>query len=328
MDIVEFGTFEAGAEAFDADVCLTPEIDRFCSSALWVLPARAAFHAQSPPLVLRSSAGTALLAAGKAASLGRYLAAGEAMWGLACPLIAPTPEVLAAHFAQAMRLLAPTWDVLWIGGVLRGGRMFRSLVPALSGFAELRLGPVTKRWTATLDGGFDGWFARRSPKFRTNARRDLRKAQEAGVVITPLDAPPGMPSDPAALYARIQDIEARSWKGELGSGFVAGDMRAFYAKMLPRLIARGALRALVAQKDGVDIAFIFGGVLGGTYRGLQVSFDNRYRELALGNVMQLEMIRRLADEGLHTYDLGSDMDYKARWSEPGLETTTVIAFRR
>jgi CelD/BcsL family acetyltransferase involved in cellulose biosynthesis len=206
--------------------------------------------------------------------------------------------------------------------------MFRSLAPALGAFAELRLGPVTKRWTASLEGGFDGWFARRSPKFRTNARRDLRKAQEAGVVIAPLRGAPDEPQDAASLYARIQRVEALSWKGELGSGFVTGDMRAFYGKMLPRLIARGALRALVAQKDGADVAFIFGGVLGGTYRGLQVSFDKRYRDLALGNVMQLEMIRRLAEEGLHTYDLGSDMEYKARWSEPGLETTTLIAFKR
>lgn len=324
MDTVEFGTFEADAAAFDAQVCLTPEIDRFCSSSLWVLPARAAFHADSTPLVLASSAGTALLALGRAPSLGRYLAPCEAMWGLACPFASATPETFGPAFARAIQGNTK-WDVLWLGGIQRGGQLFRALVPALATFAELRIGPSTKRWAASLEGGFDGWLARRSSKFRTNARHARQKAAEAGLVIEAVDP---TATDAEALYARIQAIEARSWKGELGSGFVAGDMRAFYAKMLPNLMARGALRANIARLGGEDVAFIFGGVLGDTYRGLQVSFDNRFRSLALGNVMQLAMIERLAAEGLHTYDLGSDMEYKARWSEPGLETVTLIAFRR
>jgi len=37
---------------------------------------------------------------------------------------------------------------------------------------------------------------------------------------------------------------------------------------------------------------------------------------------------RLGDEGVATYDLGSEMAYKLRWAEGGLVTVTLIAIGR
>ena len=92
-----------------------------------------------------------------------------------------------------------------------------------------------------------------------------------------------------------------------------------------RLAERGDLRAFIATRDGEDIAFIFGGVRWGVFRGLQLSFDNRFRSYGLGNVMQGLMVEKLCEAGVETYDLGTDLAYKRRWSEPGLRTD-VIAF--
>lgn len=323
-------TIESLAEApasFDAAVLATADIDRFCSSSAWVVPAHAAFHAAQRPFVWRSDAGWIALSRGEAYGLGRYLAPLEAMWGLACPVVGPDPKRLARDAMQAFGESRAEWDVLWLGGLLKEGPLFRELAGRLSTMlgASLKLGPATTRWTATLRGGFDGWLSRRSAKFRANLRRALAKARASGLAFEWYDAL--TPEAASALYERILTIEATSWKGLEGSGFVGGDMRTFYRAMVPRLARAGALRAVVATKDGVDAAFVFGGVFGGTYRGLQVSFDDRYRELSLGNVMQAEMIARLAAAGVATYDLGSDMEYKARWAEPGIETVTLVAFK-
>ena len=43
MDIVEIDQLRREADAFDRDVFATPEIDRFCSSSDWILPAYAAW---------------------------------------------------------------------------------------------------------------------------------------------------------------------------------------------------------------------------------------------------------------------------------------------
>lgn len=72
---------------------------------------------------------------------------------------------------------------------------------------------------------------------------------------------------------------------------------------------------LVARREGVDLAHIFGGVAGGTYRGLQMSYRDSVRDLALGNRLQIENLRRCADEGIVTYDLGMHAPYKERWTD-------------
>ena len=129
----------------------------------------------------------------------------------------------------------------------------------------------------------------------------------------------------SALYPRILAIESRTWKSASGNGADTGSMRAFYADMLPRLAARGGLRVLLVQRDGEDLGYLHGGVVGDHFRGLQVSFDERVRDLSLGNLLQREMIARLCEEGCASYDLGTRSEYKRRWAEEGLQTITVLA---
>jgi hypothetical protein len=75
-------------------------------------------------------------------------------------------------------------------------------------------------------------------------------------------------------------------------------MRDFYARMLPRLAARGALRCVFARRDGEDVGYLCGGLAGDLFRGLQFSFDDRLRALGLGNALQLEAIEALTQEGV------------------------------
>jgi CelD/BcsL family acetyltransferase involved in cellulose biosynthesis len=105
-------------------------------------------------------------------------------------------------------------------------------------------------------------------------------------------------------------------------------MREFYARMFPRLAARGALRLLFARRGGADVGYLSGGLAGATFRGLQFSFDDALRPLGLGNVLQLEMIARLARERVTAYDLGAESEYKTRWAEQRVPTIGVLARRR
>lgn len=332
MDEVPQSELWRDPSAFDAAVAATPGVDRYCSSSAWVLPAHDAFHADARPLILRSDAGWAALGSSVSPNVGRYLAPLEAMWGLACPLVGPAPARLARAFGDAAMARRASWDTLWLSGVPVDGPLFKALA---SVFARARcrvgVGPTAHRYVASLEGGFDGWLGRRSARFRANLRRALRRAEAEGVRFEPLSprgVGPAGGADAAALYARILAIEARSWKGLSEVGITTGAMRAFYAAALERLVPRGGLRGVIASRDGVDVGFVFGGVFGDTYRGLQVSFDERQRDLSLGNVMQATMIARLCDEGVAVYDLGSEIAYKARWGELGIPTVALVVFNR
>lgn len=315
------------AAAYDEAVARTRDIDLFCSSSHWIAPAHAAFHATCATRIRALDHGFLALAAGRSEGLGRYLAPLEAMWGLACPVIGEDARKVGTEAARYLLSERHTWDVLWLGGIARQSELFSTLVRELKRDVTLRVGPTTVRYRASLEGGFDGWLGRRSALFRKRIRQALRSVEFAGIRFEWLGPTLPRDADGAALFERIHAVETRSWKGQEGTGFVTGDMRAFYAAMVPRLVAAGALRVLFAKRGDEDVAVCFGGVFEGTYRGLQNSFDDRFRDLSLGNVMQGETIRRLGHEGIALYDLGSEMDYKQRFAEEAFETMTLLGVR-
>lgn len=310
------------ADDFDRKVAATPDIDRFCSSTAWVIPAARAFHADHDPWVFGVDGGYVALAVGRSPAVGRYLAPLECMWGLACPFVGADQAAIAEAACESFAHGEAEWDTLWLSGIPRNSRLFGELVRLLAPRHRLGLGPRTKRHVADLEGGYEAYLSRRSAKFRANLRREVRAARREGIGFERL-ARPLEGSEAESLYERIIAIEQRSWKGITGQGIEDGAMYEFYRRMVPHLAARGALRVVFATRDGQDLAYVFGGVMGDTYRGLQASFAEPWRPFGLGNVVQAEMIRWLCEGPVRWYDMGTDLSYKTRWSEPGLTTVTL-----
>jgi hypothetical protein len=308
------------ADELDELAARTPDIDTFCSSSPWVLPAQAAFAPQARSMALRSDAGVAaymslVLDGGAVAAVPL-----EASWGLASGLLTAEPERLLDEFVGAVRAEpAATRPRV----VAFSGTEPRSLLAgALKRMGARPAGVVTDRIVADLSGGLEGFLSRRSPKFRAEARRARRSAEARGVWVERL-ARVG-PDEIARVEERILAVERRSWKSAEGNGIDAGPMLDFYRRMLPRLAVKGTLRVVFVKKGDDDIAFCFGGVAGGLYRGLQVSFDAAHGRDSPGVLGHLAMIELLAAEGTSGYDLGTDMEYKRRWGELGLRTAVYV----
>jgi hypothetical protein len=338
---LSFGQLDAMSPAFDRLVAQTPEIDGFCSSSDWILPAREAFSPTAAPFLVQGDAGVVALMRRPFAGVGEWACPLEVSWGLASPLIGPDPEPLvdmllgAVASSRGLRAVA-------LCGLAAGGRAERALRRRATGRFTVHEGPAMARIVASLDGGVDGFYRRRSAKFRETTRRAARRARASGVTVERL----AHFADAAAVtraYERILAIEDACRKSVLGGGLAVPEMRHFYAEMLPRLATRGALRVIFLKRDGEDLAFVFGGLFGlgedapggadrgrgpgggaVEYRGLQISFDDRYAAESPGVVAHMEMIEWLASEGVASYDLGSDMEYKRRWGEIGLETRTWV----
>ena len=326
MEELDRAAFEAAAADYDATVLETEGVDAFCSSSHWILPAHDAFHAELEPLFLWCPHGYAVFGRGMAPEVGRYLAPLEAVWGLASPVACRRPDRLARALMNELSLRRREWDLLWLGGLAPDAQTFLQFARRLGTRYRVGLGPRTARHVASLAGGFDGFLARRSAGFRAKLRRAMRRAEEHGVTFERIGHLP----DAAAvdtLVARVMAVEVRSWKGHTGEGIDQGPMRAFYDAMIPRLADQGLLRAVFGRLGTEDVSYVFGGALGDTYRGLQMSFDESCRPLALGNVTQAAMIAALAEEGVTSYDLGSDIDYKTRWARGGLVTAALVTMR-
>ncbi|MBK9031860.1 MAG: GNAT family N-acetyltransferase [Myxococcales bacterium] len=310
------------AAAFDRAVAVTPGIDRFCSSAPWVVAAHHALMGDRVPWLGTVGDGWIALARAQRPG-GRYLEPLELAWGLACPLLGPDPAALVDGLMQALAL-DRDWDLALLAGITTGGPHHLALRALLRPGWRLGVGPSTERYVASLAGGVDGFLGRRSRNFRKAVRTDQRRAAEAGLVFVPVAV---TPATAQACLERIVAIESRSWKGQAGVGVDQGPMRDFYQRMIEPLAATDRARLMIAAVDDRDVAFIFGGVFAGEYRGLQFSHDVAYRSYGLGNVAQLAQIEGLVAEGVDTYDLGTAMDYKARWAEQ-VVTTTLYAIAR
>lgn len=320
MEPVDLATV---ADDFDREVAATPAIDRFCSTTAWILAASAALMPPRVPFSFRGAGGYFAAMRGVHPAGFPYVEPVELAWGLAAPLIGRDPEALAGEVAEVLAVRRD-WQIAILSGHGADGPQRRALERALPSRWERRRGTPTVRHIASLEGGVDGFLARRSRELRKSIRKGLRAAADAGVTF---EAARAGEADAEALYDRIQRVEARSWKARDGVGISAGPMRAFYHHMLPRLCARGQQRTIFARLGERDVGYILGAVFEGEYRGLQFSYDDEHARLGLGGLLQLHQVTALCDEGVARYDLGTEMDYKRRWAEDVMETEMLVLVR-
>lgn len=298
----------------------TPGADPWCSGPDWLFPVHEAFAPESQPILMGDPQhGMALLARYHSPE-NTTIAGLEPLWGFASPAVGPDHyEVLV----NAFEVLSQDRD--WAHAVLPGIPANQAIIGALaSRFAphgEVAVSEGITRQLADLRGGPRKWWARRSSKFRNQLRKATEVAAEQGVEYETI-------TNPIGLFDRLLAIEARSWKGQAEDGITSPTMSHFYRAMIDRLGDRDRLQATIATQRGTDVGFIVGGVRNGRYRGLQLSYSEEVQELSLGHILQLYEIQRLpAEMGVHTYDLGMDMDYKRRWSDTATSSATLVIRR-
>jgi len=299
--------FERDAEDVERAALSTPGIDAFCSSPDWMFAAQDAWDVGAEPWLLRTDGGYVAFLEEESGLL-RVLAPFDRMWGYSCPLLGESAAAFASAFPKSGCPLA------LITGLQESSPNWSALLAALGPTCDLGIGEPQHRWQARLDG----YWERRPRKLRQELRRARRRADERRLAFERGEG------DVDELYARVLDVERRSWKGPSGTGLIHEEMRAFYAALFRRLHARGRLRLVFARLGGEDVGYIAGGVIGDQYRGLQFSFDDRFRDLSPGNLMQAHEIDALIEEGFSLYDLGIDIAYKARWADERVETSTLV----
>lgn len=323
LQTLDFPGLAAAADAWDALVARTPEVDRFCTSSAWIVPARGAFCPSAAPCIAMDDRGAVALMT-LPVGLGAYGGLPlEAGWGLAAPFAGAEPRAVVDLLDELWRDPPHRMDTLFLSGLPARGVWMDALIARFGAGHRIGVGTRCVRRRARIDDGLDGFMARRSARFRANLRRAVRRGADRGIAYERVSSGPL-----DALYARILAVESRSWKGRQGDGIDTGAPRFFYRMIIERLIARDALRVVFARTGDEDVAYVLGGLFGDTYRGLQVSFVQGHETDGPGNLVQHEMIRWLVDDGLRIYDLGTDMPYKRRWAEESVETVTVAVVPR
>lgn len=309
MNWLDLAQYKARMDEHAAAVAATPGICPFCSDPQWQLAALEHLNNFTPSRFLiaeRDGAWLVLteLSQGKLQSF-------ESTWYFASPIAGPPDSAVALSFDAMLSWRREKGEpiAICISGLVAGGEIdtaLRNLIPDDIAAYEV---DTTGVMIIDLTDGAEAWLSRRSKKFR----RTMHSAREEILGLEIVDA---SHEDPDQLWQRILEIQQASYKWREGMDiFQFSEYAEFYRDLLYRLHSRGALRLLFAQRYGVDLAHIFGGVLGVTYRGLQMSYREEARDLALGNRLQWENILARANEGVTRYDLGMPAPYKYRWAD-------------
>jgi hypothetical protein len=326
MERISLDDFVAGSAEFDRLALSADGLDRFCTSSAWVLPAWESFAAGTEPWILHGENGWAAFARMDHPAAGPCLLPPEATWGLASPLVLRNPRA-GVYDALVAMLADPGWSTLLLTGIAPDSPLFIAVRSAFGRLFTLRRVSETRRVLASLDGGLDGFLARRSRKFRANLRRAQTTARDCGITFTRLSLRAA--DDVDAIYPTIMGIESLSWKSRAGEGVDREPMRSFIAGVMRRCAARDDLRLVLAEKDGRLVGYLHGSVAARGFRGLQMSYDEELAHLSLGNLLQAEMIAWLCeDPEVELYDLGSELEYKHAWGESVFTTWSIAAARR
>lgn len=295
--------------------------DPFSCRTEWQLSLQSAYFPRRRLHLRRNDTSLLALAERRYPDLGPTLEPLDPLWLFGSPLLGPDAlDLLEAFLAE--RSAASEATTTLVSGVVPGEtlreRLLRRLGPR---FEVYRVKTVTV-CRADLTDGLDGFLARRSRALRKGLRQAERRARDRGIRFERVVARSRREAD--AAFRRILAVERRSWKGLAERGIESPASNAFYGGMARRLALSASGRVVFARTDERDVGYVFGGLTGDHYRGQQFSYDEDFADCSVGNLLQQEQVRWLAEEGIRHYDMGPLMPYKRHWTEQRIAMEVLL----
>ncbi len=305
----------------------TPQADPFCCRTEWQLSFYEAMGDRGRLIVRETPGSLVALMELHDARPGLLFGPLESHWFFGSPLLGPdAPDLLSDILEDHTPDAGAPAPRFVISGIPQGPSVVNTLFGKLSPHYNIYRIHTKTLCNASLDGGLDGFLSRRSAKYRSNLRKQSRRAAMQGVTFE--RHAPGDQEAAAQVYARMITVEEQSWKGVGRCGMAEEPSRAYYACMMRRLAASASGRIMFARHEERDIGYIFGGLADNIYRGQQFSYVEDWKSYSIGNLLQLELIRWLCEEGITRYDMGPLMDYKKHWTENRPQIMTAMIRRK
>jgi len=305
----------------------TNQADPFCCTPCWQLSFHYAFSPHRRIFHVEQAGNVVALAEKVFSQNDIVLTPLEPHWSFGSPLLGPESEkILHELLPSIAKRYGNRMPRLLLSGVRSGGTRAGRITSRFKALFDISRHASGVQCAASLAGGFDGFLSRRSSGFRKNIKKEHVRAAGAGITYERLS--PASREECAQIFDRMYAIELTSWKGINQCGMEQEPATTFYKMLLCSLAVTSDARVVIAQQNGADIGFIFGGLAGRVYRGQQLSYNDKWSRYAVGNQLQYEQIRWLCEEGARRYDmgpiLGSRMEYKERWTEKKYPITALM----
>lgn len=226
-------------------------------------------------------------------------------------VVRSAPHALEALW-RAVLETRDEWDVLQLSRL-------PSESPTLAAVTTLatKEGCQTGTWRGdvspylTLSGTWEGYFASRPAKFRSNLRNRLSRLARVG--------------EPHLEVVEREDknacedamrLEASGWKVDTHTSISSSaSVQQFYQLLAERAAAGGWLRLMFLVAGGRRIAASYGARLGDTLFFVKTGYDPEFAPCAPFKLLTYLAIQRAYAEGLREVDfLGDDEPWKLEWT--------------
>jgi CelD/BcsL family acetyltransferase involved in cellulose biosynthesis len=223
------------------------------------------------------------------------------------------PEAYRAIW-RTLLLQRARWDVLILSHLPAGSPTLTMLTSMAQGD-----GYLTGVWRSAeapyipIEGDWDAYFSRLSPKLRANLRRRGRRLQDLGDVRMEVVESAREAGD--ALEEGLR-IEAAGWKGRSGTAIAADEAtHRFYALLAQRAAVRGWLRLHFLRVGVRRVAFDFSLLYAGKAYLLKPAYDPAFAACSPYSQLLVRILQDHFDRGVKEFDfLGQDDVWKLDWA--------------
>lgn len=140
-----------------------------------------------------------------------------------------------------------------------------------------------------------------SPRRRSDLRRMQRRAEDFGVVEFHVLRPE--PPDLDGLLAKAFEVEARSWKGAMGTAMTHDSYRGGFTKSLAHSACQnGTLRLGMMEVDGELAAMQIALVTGQAFWLIKIGYDPRFARCSPGHLLMSHSISVAAQQGVRRFE--------------------------
>ena len=180
--------------------------------------------------------------------------------------------------------------------------MIGALQAAIAGKGKMSVRPAKATPTIDLDSCWKDPASQFNSGRRSDFRRAARRAAEFGKVDFEVLCP--KPDEFDALFDEAINVEARSWKKEVGTAIAVDSCKEqFFRHYFRGACERGELRLAFMRIDGEIVAMQMALECLDRYWLFKIGFDEAFARCSPGTLLMLHTIGWAASRGLRAYEL-------------------------
>ena len=165
-----------------------------------------------------------------------------------------------------------------------------------------------------LDKSWDLFWSQRSAKFRKSMRNKLNRSSRAhSISVEKIECPEKL----SEALPSIFKISTLSWKGKINGAITDNPVElAFYKSFTPVGAQKGWINIWLLKHNGEPIAYEYHLVYNKTIYPLRADFDERYRHLSPGSILDYNIIKAIFEKKEYQtyYSCAADYQYLRNWT--------------